>query len=39
VCSPGADDSPVLSIWDASDAFVYGHSLLGYLEREVLNGG
>jgi hypothetical protein len=37
VCSPGADDSPVLSIWDARDVIVYGHSLLGYLEREVLN--
>jgi hypothetical protein len=37
VCSPNIDGSPVLSIWDASDAIVYGKSLLEYLEREVLS--
>jgi hypothetical protein len=36
-CSPSVDGSPVLSIWGASDAIVYGMSLLGYLEEEVLN--
>jgi hypothetical protein len=38
VCSPSADGSPVLSIWNSSDAIVYGRSLLDYLEREVLSG-
>ena len=37
VCSPNADGSPVLSIWNASDAIVYGHSLLDYLGKEVLS--
>jgi hypothetical protein len=37
VCSPSIDSSPVLSIWHASDAIVYGRSLLEYLEKEVLN--
>jgi len=38
VCSPNVDGSPVLSIWNSSDAIVYGRSLLDYLEREVLSG-
>jgi len=37
VCFPILDSSPVLSIWDASDAIVYGRSLLAYLEKEVLS--
>ena len=37
VCSPSLDGSPVLSIWNDSDAIVYGQSLLDYLEREVLS--
>ena len=37
VCSPSIETSPVLSIWDASDAIVYGRSLLEYLEKEVLS--
>jgi hypothetical protein len=37
VCSPSIDSGPVLSIWDASDAIVYGRSLLEYLEKEVLS--
>jgi hypothetical protein len=37
VCSPSIESSPVLSIWDASDAIVYGRSLLEYLEKEVLS--
>jgi len=36
VCSSILDACPVLSIWDASDAIVYGRTLLGYLEKEVL---
>jgi hypothetical protein len=37
VCSPNLDTSPVLSIWEASDAIVYGRTLLEYLEKEVLS--
>jgi hypothetical protein len=37
VCSHILDGSPVLSIWDATDAIVYGRSLLEYLEKEVLS--
>ncbi len=37
VCSPSIEGSPVLSIWDASDAIVYGRSLLEYLEKEILS--
>jgi hypothetical protein len=37
VCSPILDTSPVLSIWEASDAIVYGRTLLEYLEKEVLS--
>jgi hypothetical protein len=37
VCSRILDSSPVLSIWDATDAIVYGRSLLEYLEKEVLS--
>lgn len=35
VCSPDAQSCPVLSIWDSSDAIVYGQSLPEYLRREV----
>jgi hypothetical protein len=37
VCSPRLDNSTVLSIWDPSDAIIYGSSLKEYLEREVLS--
>ena len=35
VCSPEAPSCAVLSIWDSSDAIVYGQSLPEYLQREV----
>ena len=37
VCAPNTESCPVLSIWDSSDAIVYGKSLKDYLEREVLD--
>jgi hypothetical protein len=37
VCCPILDSSPVLSVWDASDAIVDGRFLLKYFEREVLS--
>lgn len=36
VCIPGGESSVVLSIWDGSDAIVYGQSLSAYLQREFL---
>ena len=36
VCSSRLDAGVVLSIWDSSDAIVYGRSLQEYLEREIL---
>jgi len=36
VCSSDLESSAVLSIWDASDAIVYGYPLQEYLEREFL---
>jgi len=35
VCTPAADTSAVLSIWDSTDAIVYGQSLPDYLQREI----
>jgi hypothetical protein len=35
VCSSEMESCPVLSIWDSTDAIVYGQSLPEYLEREV----
>jgi SMI1-KNR4 cell-wall len=37
LCTAEANDSTVLSIWDASDAILYGTSLAEYLEREFLS--
>lgn len=39
VCGQEPDKCAVLSIWDAKDAIVYGHTLEEYLEREFLSGG
>ena len=36
VCTSDLNSSPVLSIYDGSDAIVYGSSLKEYLEREFL---
>ena len=36
VCRTGLVESTVLSVWDPSDAIVYGSSLAEYLEKEVL---
>ena len=33
---PTKTNNQILSIWDASDAIVYGRSLLAYVEKEVL---
>jgi hypothetical protein len=38
VCIPGEANSPVLSIWDETDAIVYGRSLQDYLKVEFLTG-
>jgi len=35
VCSSGVEVSAVLSLWDSTDAIVYGQSLPEYLQREV----
>lgn len=36
VCDQAMENCPVLSIWDAEDAIIYGHTLREYLEREFL---
>jgi hypothetical protein len=36
VCDPASEKSPVLSIYDADDAIIYGNSLQEYLEGEIL---
>lgn len=36
VCEVGAETCAVLSIWDSTDAIVYGRSVQEYLEREFL---
>lgn len=35
VCTPDSDSSPVLSIWDSTDAIVYGNNLKEYLQKEI----
>jgi hypothetical protein len=39
VCLGGSEISPVLSIYDPSDAIVYGNSLQEYLGKELLSRG